>query len=179
MSSLRYDGKWAKPPSSIVHVMTDPRGSMSREERDEFVPCYLASFRQSDLFPLPYYRAISRFKNMGGPKYMLISSWNFPFFRLSGSYSLHHRIKSGSVGLNLTCANRVCHGFLSEQTDKLTLSNAVIDYQVSSQDPSGSITLIYLLIASTSLGIWQLKIKLMIVLIVLGRRRPYMLKDSS
>ena len=67
------------PPQSCM-LMTDPRGSMSREERDEFVPCYLASFRQSDLFHLPYYRAISRFKNMGGPRYMLISSWNFPLF---------------------------------------------------------------------------------------------------
>ncbi|KAF8512773.1 SNF2 family N-terminal domain-containing protein [Gautieria morchelliformis] len=49
-------------------------GKMGREERDE---------------------AISRFKKMGGPKYILIS------------------IKSGSVGLNLTCANRIVNLDLS------------------------------------------------------------------
>ena len=56
-----------------------------------------------------------------------------------------HRIKSGSVGLNLTCANRVGAGLPPEQIYILTTSDVVIDYQVSGKELSKSIMMIDLL----------------------------------
>lgn len=72
-------------------------------------------------------RAIARFKRTGGPKIILIS-FVYSLLFLVWIMTSVIRIKSGSVGLNLTCANRVRPTTMTD--DGSSDSTRFLDYKV-------------------------------------------------